>query len=332
MERKNKMDKNINRRNFLQHSVAIVGVANFLDAKAASSGLTVKNMAQAHIPTSILGRTGRKVSRIGLGTSALFWRLVPSEKHAEKLLEYAVQLGITYFDTAYSYGKNQESEKRFGKYLTPKYRNKIFLVTKSRQRTYDGVMKEFEQSLKNLNTDYLDLYLMHALKNLEDIHTLSGPSGGFKAFQKLKEEGAIKNIGFSFHLWAEFSKLAFEEFDPDVVMCSLNASRDSNCEKHFLPLVMEKNTGVVAMKVTAANSLIGKISGQELVRYTLSLPVHVVNIGIDGFGTLESCVKLAKEKPLSSAERNKLNKKLAYSPESYNIPYHDPNYCDGYCA
>jgi len=173
---------------------------------------------------------------------------------------------------------------------------------------------------------------MHALKTIEDVRTLLGSSGGFKAFRKLKEEGAIKNIGFSFHLWGEFSKLAFEEFNPDVVMCSLNASRDSGCEKHFLPLALEKNTGVVAMKVTAGNRLIGKISGQDLVRYTLSLPVHVANIGIEGFGTLESCVELAKERHLSNTECEKLQEKLEYTPESYNIPYHDPDYYDGYCA
>ena len=193
-------------------------------------------------------------------------------------------------------------------------------------------MNEFEQSLNNLNTDYLDLYHMHSLKTVEDVRTLLGPNGGFKAFRKLKEKGAIKNIGFSFHLWEDFSKLAFEEFDADVVMCSLNASRDSGCEKHFLSLAKKKNTGIVAMKVTAGNSLIGKISGQDLVRYSLSLPVHVVNIGIEGFGTLESCVNLAKENLLSNSGRDKLNKKLAYSPESYKIPYHDPNYYDGYYA
>ncbi len=327
-----KMDKDINRRNFLQHSVAIAGGANFLDSKAASPKIHLEKAAQTNMPTSILGRTGRKVSRLGFGGGTPFWQMSKSEDYIEKLLEYSIQQGITYFDTAHSYGKDQASEKWFGKYVTPKHRDKIFLVTKTRERSYDGVMKEFEQSLINLNTDYLDLYHMHSLKTLEDIRTLLSPTGGFKAFRKLKEEGVIKNIGFSFHLWADFSKLAFEEFDPDVVMCSLNASRDSGCEEHFLSVAKKKNTGVVAMKVTAGNSLIGKISGQDLVRYSLSLPVPVVNIGIEGFGTLESCVNLAKENLLSKSERDKLNKKLAYSPESYNIPYHDPNYFDGYYA
>jgi len=141
------------------------------------------------MPTRVLGRTGRRVSRIGFGGGGPFY-LSPSERQAERLVRYAVQKGITYFDTAYSYGKENSSEKRLGKYLTPEYRKKIFLVSKSRERSYDGVMKQFEESSKNLNTDYLDLYHMHALKTLEDVRTLAGRSGGFKAFRELKDAGA----------------------------------------------------------------------------------------------------------------------------------------------
>lgn len=320
----------VHRRSFLQHSVAAVGGAGLLTAGSAGAGSESDRPATSSMPTSILGRTGRRVSRIGFGAGGPFYQLLPSERLAEKLLLYAVQKGITYFDTAYSYGKESESEKRIGKYLTPEYRKKIFLASKSRERSYDGVMRQFEESLKNLNTDYLDLYHMHALKTLEDVRTLAGPSGGYKAFQELKDAGAIRNIGFSFHTWEEFSRIAYKEFDPDVVMFSLNASRDSGCEEHFLPLALKNDTGLVAMKVTASNSLIGEVSGQDLVRYVLGLPVHVLNIGMDGFGTLESCVELAKEDPISQTQREDIRGRLAYSPELYDIPYHRPDYEDGY--
>jgi aryl-alcohol dehydrogenase-like predicted oxidoreductase len=320
----------IHRRVFLQHSVATVGGASLLAAGSSGAESESDRSAASSMPTSILGRTGTRVSRIGFGAGTPFWQLLPSERQAEKLLQYAVQKGITYFDTAYSYGKDNSSEKRIGKYLTPEYRKKIFLVTKTRERSYDGVMRQFEESLKNLDTEYLDLYHMHALKTLEDVRTLAGSSGGFKAFRELKDAGAIRNIGFSFHTWEDFSKTAYEEFDPDVVMFSLNASRDSGCEEQFLPLALENNTGLVAMKVTAGNSLIGEVSGQDLVRYVLGLPVHVLNIGIGGFGTLESCVELAKEEPVSETQRKEIHDRLAYAPERYDIPYHRPDYEDGY--
>ena len=326
------MAPNIDRRDFFQHSVATVGGASLLNTESTGADSKSDKPAKSSMQTSVLGRTGRRVSRIGFGAGTPFWQLLPSETQAERLLEYAFQKSITYFDTAYSYGKDNSSEKRIGKYLTPKHRKKVFLVTKSRERSYDGVMKQFEESVKNLSTDYLDLYHMHSLKTLEDVRTLAGPSGGFKAFRKLRDAGAIKNIGFSFHTWEEFSKTAYKEFDPDVVMFSLNASRDSGCEEHFLPLAVENNTGLVAMKVTAGSSLIGKVSGQDLVRYVLSLPVHVLNIGMGGFGTLESCVELAKEDALSQTERERIRNKLAYTPELYDIPYHHPDYQDGYVA
>ena len=326
------MGEKINRRDFLQKSAAAVGAVNVMDTDFSKAMMSGSDLTANSHPTQILGKTGRKVSRIGFGGGSPFWQNVESDNLAERLIEYAIQIGVTYYDTAFSYGKDSSSEKRLGKFLTPKYRDKIFLVSKSRPRTYDGVMREFEQSLKHLNTDYLDLYLMHALKTIEDVEQLGARNGGYKAFRKLKDEGSIKHIGFSFHTWEEFSKRAYDEFDPEVVMFSLNASRDSGCEEHFLSLAQERNTGLVAMKVTASNSLIGKVSGQELVRYTLSLPVHVLNIGIDGFGTLESCVRLAQEKPLNSPEREEINKRLAYSPDIYKIPYHDPDYEDGYFA
>jgi aryl-alcohol dehydrogenase-like predicted oxidoreductase len=323
------MNENVDRRSFLRQSVATVGGVNLLNAELARAGAESDRPADSPVPTTILGRTGTKVSRLGFGAGTPFWQWLPSEQQAARLLEYAVQKGVTYFDTAFSYGKDNASEKRLGKSIVPEYRKQLFLVTKSRERSYDGVMTQFEQSLTNLNTDYLDLYHMHALKTFEDVRTLAGPSGGFKAFRKLKDGGAIKNIGFSFHTWEEFSQQAYKEFDPDVVMFSLNAARDSGCEEHFLPLAREKNTGLVAMKVTAGDSLIGKVSGQDLVRYVFSLPVHVVNIGIGGFGTLESCVELAKEAAISQAEREQINKRLAYEPGLYDIPYRRPGYQDG---
>lgn len=326
------MSDAINRRDFIYRSFVAAGAVNLLEIKASNPDFSELNQSQIPMPASILGRTGRKVSRLAFGGGSRYTDWVPEEKDAEKLIEYAISLGITYFDSAHSYGKDQLSEKRYGKYLTPKYRNQIFMTSKSEKRTYDEVMKEFEQTLTNMKTDHLDLYHMHALTKIEEVKTLLNPTGGFKAYRQLKEQGAIKNIGFSFHVWGEHAQLAFNEFDPDVVMCPLNAARDNECEEKFMPLALKKNIGLICMKVTAQNTLIGNVSGKDLVRYCFGLPAHVVNVGMDGYTTLESCVELAKEKPLSAAERDAIHKKLAYSPEKYKVPYHQSNYFDGYFA
>lgn len=175
---------------------------------------------------------------------------------------------------------------------------------------------------------------MHGIMDDEDVKKLSSPSGGYKAFRELKDEGVIKNIGFSCHqTWDKFFKEAMDRFDPDVVMTAINAARDNGVEENFLPLALERNIGIVAMKVTGQNKLIGNVSGQDLVRYNLSLPVAVVNVGMDGFGTLESCVRIAKESLISSKERDKIHDELAYDPEIHKLPYYQLGYIDGvsYC-
>ena len=312
------MKEKISRRDFINKSVLGIGLAG-IDSKDKSDISFTKNISGG-IPKRKLGRTGRMVSCIGFGGGGRFFRDVVLESVAEKLVEYAVKLGITYFDSAKIYG-NGKTEKRYGKYLSPKYRKRVFLTSKTQSRTYDEVMRDIEASLKNLNTDYLDLYYMHGIDKIEDVNTLSGSSGGYKAYMKLKEEGVVQNIGFSFHKWNEASQQSFKRFDVDVVMCVLNASRNSGAEENFIPLALERNVGIIAMKVTAASALIGNVTGQELVRYALSLPIAVANLGIEGFGTLESCVEIAKEPLISAKERDDINKRLAFNPKIHKLPY-----------
>ena len=312
------MKQKISRRDFIGKSALSVG----------AMGITVKDLKNPPsadklslgIPKRKLGRTGSLVSCIGFGGGGRFYRDVGLESIAEKLLDYAVKLGITYFDSARAYGGGK-TEKRYGRYLTPKYRDKIFLNSKSQMRDYDGVMKDIEISLKTLKTDNLDLYCMHGIDTMEQVDTLLSPSGGYKAFLKIRDEGVAKNIGFSFHKWNEASKRAFENFDIDVVMCPLNASRQSGNEKYLLPLAQERNVSVIAIKTTGASALIGNIPGRDLIRYALSLPISVVNIGIEGFGTLESCVEIANERMISSEERDEIHRKLAFDPKIHRLPY-----------
>jgi hypothetical protein len=84
------------------------------------------------------------------------------------------------------------------------------------------------------------------------------------------------------------------------------------------------------MKVTGQNRLIGNVSGQDLLRYTLSLPVvTLANVGMDGFGTLESCVAVAKEQPLSDEQRQAIHVALNYKPETHRLAYFESDYTDG---
>src|SRR4030042_3574615 len=280
----------------------------------------IPDVKPKELPKRRLGRTDRMVSCIGFGGGSRYCNWVADDDTLQKHLDHAIKLGITYFDSARVYG-NGLAEERYGKYLTPKYRDKIFLNSKTMERTYDGVMKDIEISLKTLKTDYLDLYCMHSIDQVEDVDMLLSPSGGYKAILKLKDEGVVKNIGFSFHKWNEASQKSFNEFDVNAILCVINASRYNGNEDNLLPLAAQRDIGVVAIKIMGQNALIGHVSGDDLLRYGLSLPISVANVGMDGFSPLESCVEVGKEPLLSEKEAKKIELRLNFDPKATRLPY-----------
>jgi uncharacterized protein len=316
------MNNIFSRRNFFQ-TVAVSSTAAMIPGYTEASVKPAENMSKTlpgELPKRRLGRTNRMVSCIGFGAGSRYTNWVADEVTLQKHIDYAIKLGITYFDSARSYGKGV-AEQRYGKYLTPKYRDQIFLNSKTQQRTYDGVMKEIEISLKTLNTNYLDLYCMHGIDKVEDVDTLLSPTGGYKAFLKLKNEGVVKNIGFSFHKWNDASQKSFKEFDVDAILCVINAAKYNGNEDGLLPLAVKRDVGIIAIKIMGQNALIGNVSGDDLLRFALSLPISVANVGMDGFAPLESCIAVGKEPLISQADAEKIHVKLNFDPKVTRLPY-----------
>src|SRR5450759_179393 len=154
------MKSHFTRRKFLQTAV-ISATAAMLPTIVEAATITdgdISNVKAVELPKRRLGRTNRMVSCIGFGAGSRYCNWVADEEDTlQKHIDYAIKLGINYFDSARAYG-NGIAEERYGKYLTPKYSDQIFLNSKTQERSYDGVMKEIEISLKTLNTNYLDLY------------------------------------------------------------------------------------------------------------------------------------------------------------------------------
>ncbi len=321
--KKSNMKNHFTRRNFLQ-TAAISATAAMLPSVAGasvSSSGTFSKKLEGELPKRRLGRTNRMISCIGFGAGSRFCNWVADERTLQKYFDYSINLGITYFDSARSYG-NGLAEERYGKFLIPKYRNQIFLNAKTIQRTYDGVMKEVEISLKTMNTNYLDLYCMHGIDKVEDVNTLLSQNGGYKAFLKLKNEGVTKNIGFSFHKWNDASQKSFKEFDVDAILCVINAAKYNGNEDGLLPLAQKRDVGIIAIKIMGQNALIGNVSGDDLLRYALSLPISVANVGMDGFAPLESCIAVGLEPLLSATDAEKIRVKLNFDPKVTRLPYY----------
>ncbi len=322
------MKNNFSRRNFLQ-TAAISATAAIIPSVAGAipeANADTSKDAPGVLPQRKLGRTNRMVSCIGFGGGSRYCNWVADPQQHQRLIDYAIDLGITYWDSARSYG-NGICEERYGIYLTPKHRNKIFLNGKSGARDYDGVMKDIEISLKNMKTDYMDMYCMHGIDMVDQVDALLDPAkGGYKAFLKLKDQGVIKNIGFSYHKWNQASQKCFEVFDVDAVLCPINASRYTGNEENMIPIATKKGIGVIAIKILGQNALIGNVTGNELIKYTLSLPgVSVANVGIDGWPSLESTIAVAKQPLITAEQREEIHTRLAFVPGKVRLPYFTGN-------
>jgi aryl-alcohol dehydrogenase-like predicted oxidoreductase len=310
------------RRKFLQ-TAAITSSAALIPSItgfSADSPNVSAMLPEGQLPQRRLGRTNRMVSCLGFGGGSQWCNWPVKDEILQNHIDHAIKLGITYFDTARSYG-NGISETRYGKFLTPKYRNQIFLNSKTGERTYDGVMRDIETSLGLLNTDHLDNYCIHSLDKIEDVDTLLSPTGGYKAFLKLKEQGVVKNIGFSYHKWNDASQKALKEFDVDIVMCPMNATRSNGNEDYMIPLAQKRDLGIIAIKIMGQNVLIGNVSGDDLLRYAMTLPVSVLNVGMDNFASLESCTEVVRQPVISEAEAKKIKQKLNFDPAVTKLPY-----------
>ncbi|MGM0652655.1 MAG: aldo/keto reductase [Bacillota bacterium] len=270
---------------------------------------TVEQTGDGLVPTRELGRTGARVSIIGLGGSFLVSEANKAEE-AVALIERAVKAGINYIDTAPTYNS---SEANIGKAM-PRLRKKVFLAGKTKDRTYDGTMRLFERSLERLQTDHLDLLQLHGFHQWRDYEKAFSRDGAYRALEKLKAEGAVRFTGITSHKNPQVVKQAINDHDFDCLLFALNPADLHNQEQSFqdkvLPLARAKEMGTIAMKVASYGRIFrsgGIENMQQALGYVLSFPVSTAIIGISNNSELEENTKIAREfKPLADSELNKL--------------------------
>jgi aryl-alcohol dehydrogenase-like predicted oxidoreductase len=181
-----------NRRRFLKKLAGLTaGLAVPIGLGYAS---TSKDQFGELLPLRKLGTTGENVTMLGVGGYHVGWT---TEKEAQEVIETAIRGGIRFFDTAHNYKKGI-SEERYGKYLIPKYRDSIFLMTKSQAGDGKTLLEEFELSLRRLKTDHVDLLQIHSLQNPEDVENRIN-DGVIDAVVEIKKSGKAKYIGFTGH-------------------------------------------------------------------------------------------------------------------------------------
>ena len=289
------MKKKITRREFVQTTAAATATM----ALVPVTGCTGSSPYDAKgLPTVKLGKTGATVPILGFGCGSR-WMSVQNTDQALEILESAFNQGLYYWDTAASYGNEQiSSEERVGMLLKER-REQVFLVTKTGDRDADQAMKSVEQSLKRLQTDYIDLLHMHALSSVEDAELLGEKGKVLEVLHQLKSEGVVRNIGFTGHASAEGMKRAVELYDCDVMMMALNHQSTDGTQKFEelpAPLAMNKGMGVVAMKVIRPRETVSGLDASDLVKYALSLEdFHMANIGMDSMEVLNSNLEILRD-------------------------------------
>jgi aryl-alcohol dehydrogenase-like predicted oxidoreductase len=319
-----KNDK-ITRREFIEKTTLTV-----TSAAALPSALEPEVEAKTKLPERVLGRTGVKVPIIAFGCGSRFL-MYESEDEALRALNHVIDSGVTYLDTAMDYGKGL-SETRVGMVMRTR-RKEVWLATKipPPARTRDEALREVEKSLKRLQTDRVDLLHLHSLTTGEDLQKIEAKDGAMKALYELREQKVARFIGMTSHTDGAVMAKAIEHNDLDCVQMAMNPARALQFEELALPAAKKKNLGVILMKVTAQEKLLGAGSGkagiEPLIRYALSLPVSTAVIGMPMLQFIDQNIAIAKSfNPMNAGEMDQLRSQVGsqrVSLENFFIRHRD---------
>jgi predicted aldo/keto reductase-like oxidoreductase len=297
-----KPNSSLNRRAFLQSSAA--GMA------AVSGAVSVEgaqDKSAGGIPLRPLGRTGEKVTVLGLGG---FHAAVPEEeKDAVRLIQRAVDEGITFLDNAWDY-MDGKAEDRMGKAISQGgRRDKVFLMTKCCGRTAKDAQSNLEDSLRRLQTDHLDLWQFHEINYDNDPDWVCEAGGALEYALQAREQGKVRFLGFTGHKHPEIHlKMLAKPFDWATVQMPLNVldSHYRSFQKLVLPVLNQRGIAPIGMKSLGGNGHIVTKAGvpiEDALRYVFSLPIATLVSGIDSERVLDQNLKIAREfQPMTREE------------------------------
>jgi aryl-alcohol dehydrogenase-like predicted oxidoreductase len=275
------------------------------------------------IPKRVLGRTGQEVTLLGLGGEGVL-RTFGREKEASALINRALDLGVTYCESARAYSG---SESYYGRTLKDR-RKDIFLTSKSHARDKKGALAHLHETLSNMQTDHLDLWQVHDVREEEEIKEIFGPGGAIEAFREAKQQGKTRFIGVTGHHDPRITLMCMELFDFDTVLMPVNPAEigGNGFLTKVLPRAREKDMGVIGMKAYFrgfASQLPWFTSMEPFLRFALSQPISTVVIGCDDIAQLEENIRYAEGfEPMVEEEVKKLIGETA--PFGRKLMYYKP--------
>ncbi len=336
-------DPRLSRRDLLKSTVATAGAAALAGVGPTEAWA---DPPPGKLPTCKLGKTGRRVSMLALGTGYLGRNRTIDE--AAELVRYALDRGITYIDTARSY----HTEKHVGRGIAGR-RKEVFLATKTTERDYDSAMRELEESLKDLGTDYVDLWQVHALGHRkatakDELAHLRKPDGVMKAMRKMKQQGVVRHIGFTGHHDPDIllAVLEADEFEFETVLfvisAALAAKGQLKWEQKVLPAARRRGLGLIAMKTLGGGAGPGDARALKKVKQYPTVPdmlhyvwdrgMMVADVGLytkqEIDGAAEACrAWAAKKRQPAGGGQPPAFEQAAYLRD-LRLPFEDPDYED----
>ncbi|HTC94939.1 MAG TPA: aldo/keto reductase [Terriglobales bacterium] len=338
---------NRNRRDFLKSGAASIAAGLSAGAIASRASAEVmsedKTPAAATIavkdtmPTRNLGKTGYRVGIFGLGGQAAIDK-AKNETLAPQMIHRALELGVNYFDTSAIYGGHDRwSERHLGQALKGN-RDQVVIATKTKERTRDAALKDIEVSLKLLDTDHIDIWQLHDVGIQEDVDQIFGKGGAIEALVQARDQKLVRHLGVTGRFRPEALIESIRRFPFDTILMAVNAADKYyySFEKELLPLAVEKQMGIIGMKVMARGRILsswtpppvdqqkhswegsgaittvpGTLTKQETFFYNLSLPISTAIIGCDSVEQVEECAALARSfTPLNQAQMTALEAKV----------------------
>lgn len=280
----------------------------------------------ALLPLRKLGSSGAVVTNLGVGGAHVG---SVSKKNAQAVIEKALEEGVRFFDNAPFYSSG-ESEKRYGEFLTPKYRDVCFLMTKSLATTKEQALRDLDNSLTRLKTDYVDLWQMHALGSSNDAEGRIR-NGVLDAFLEARNKGKVRHIGFTGHETYKAHLKMLDELKKRGVKAASSQMPINPADPHYesfvihvLPKCVEMGIGVLAMKTLSDGRFFGGnrgwgrtnvsvkpiipaiLSVEDVFGFVWSLPVTTLISGMESVRQVSRNAALARKTwNWSQAERQK---------------------------
>lgn len=245
------------------------------------------------IPRRVLGKTGLMVSILGLGGWHIGIQKDPKE--SEAIIKAAIDAGVNFLDNSNDYN-NGESEIRMGRAIKG-IRDKVVLMTKFNARDKKGAMRELEESLRRLQTDYLDIWQFHSIERAEDPDWIFSPNGAIEAAHLAKQQGKVRFVGFTGHKNPHYHLgMLAKDFPWDTIQMPLNIldAHFRSFQQLVLPEAQKRNLGIIGMKPMAFQNALEVASAQECLRYAMSLPVGTTLTGCETMERLEQALSVAR--------------------------------------